>query len=103
MQERLTGYIPYMLNKLRTVSEWRHSRFAKMEWPEINAALANGDESLDTVLSKVAYSMVCDIDIVRKWVQLGSNLTPKDYYIARRIKDYEIMYLSRQTLAGLAG
>jgi hypothetical protein len=86
MQERLTAYIPYMLNKFRTVSEWRHSRFAKMGWSEINAVLANEDESLELILSKVAYSLVYDIDIVKKWIQLVSNLSSKDTYIARCIK-----------------
>src|SRR5271154_5078522 len=47
MQQRLTAYIPYMLHKFRTVSEWRHSRFAKMKWSEINTALVNNDASLE--------------------------------------------------------
>ena len=90
MQERLTGYIPYILNKFRTVSEWRHSRFAKMRWSEINTALVNNDESLDLILSKVSYSLVYDVDIVKKWVQLGSNPTAKDTYIARCVKDNDM-------------
>ena len=89
MQERLTGYIPYMLNKFRTVSEWRNSQFAKMKWTEISAALANGDDSLDLLVSKVAYSLVYDVRIVKKWIQLGSNLWPKDTYIARCVKNHD--------------
>src|SRR5208282_6273393 len=89
MQERLTGYIPYMLNKFRTVSEWRNSQFAKMKWTEISAALANGDDFLDPLLSKVAYSLVYDVRIVKKWIQLGSNLLPKDTYIARCVKNHD--------------
>ena len=89
IQERLIGYIPYMLNKFRTASEWRHSRYAKMKWMENNAALANGDESLDHLLSKVANCLGYDIRIVKKWIQLGSNLMPKDTYIARCLKDHD--------------
>ena len=90
MQERLTGYIPYMLNKFRTVPEWRSSRFAKMTWSEVGSALANEDESLAQVLANVSYSMVYDIHIVKKWVQLGSNMSSKDTYIARCVKKHNI-------------
>jgi len=90
MQERLTAYIPYMLNKFRTVSERRQSRFAKMGWSDISTALANDDDSLDLILSKVSYTLVYNIDIIKKWIQLGSNLTEKDTYLARCIKDHEI-------------
>ena len=96
MQERLTGYIPYMLNKFRTVSEWRYSRFAKMGWPDISTALANDDDSLDLILSKVSYALVYDIDIVKKWIQLGSNLTAKDTYLARCVKNHEIIDLYKR-------
>src|SRR5215471_15933582 len=88
IQERLTAYIPYMLNKFRTISEWRNSRFATMRWAEISTALANGDDSLDLLLSKVAYSLVYDIRMVKKWIHLGSNMLPKDTYIARCIKNH---------------
>ena len=93
MQERLTAYIPYMLNKFRTVSEWRHSRFAKMGWPDISTALANDDDSLDMILSKVSYALVYDIDIVKKWIQRGSNLTAKDTYLAQCVNNHEIIDL----------
>ena len=96
MQERLTAYIPYMLNKFQTVSEWRYSGFAKMGWPDISTALANDDDSLDLILSKVSYALVYDIDIVKKWIQLGSNLTAKDTYLARCVKNHEIIDLYKR-------
>ena len=88
MQQRLTAYIPYMLHKFRTVSEWRQSQFAKMGWSEIKGALVNGDELLDMILSKVSYSLVYDIDIVKTWIQLGSNLSAKDTYIAQCVEKH---------------
>ena len=96
MQERLTGYIPYMLNKFQTVREWRHSPFAKMTWSEVGSALAEGDESLEQLVAKVSYSMAYDIHIVKKWVQLGSNMSPRDTYIARCIKKHKIEDLSKR-------
>jgi len=90
MQERLTGYISYMLNKFRTISEWRNSWFAKMKWTKISVVLANDDDSLHLLLSKMTYSLVYDIHIIKKWIQLGSNLLLKDIYIARCVKNHVI-------------
>ena len=59
-----------------------------MKWTEISVVLANGDDSLHLLLSKVAYSLVYDIHIIKKWIQLGSNLLPKDIYIARCVKNH---------------
>lgn len=89
VQERLIGYIPYMLYKFRTVPEWRHSRYAKMKWTETNLALVNGNESLDHLLSKVANCLGYDTLIVKKWVQLGCNVTSNDGYITRCLKIHD--------------
>lgn len=96
LEERITGYTPYMLHKFRTVSEWRHSRFARMTWPEVGAALTNNDESLNVILSKVTYSLVYDVAMVKKWVVLGSNLSAKDTYIAQCVKNHEICDLRKR-------
>jgi len=88
-RERLTGYVPYMLHKFRAVAEWRHSRFGKMGWPEVGAALAANDESLNDLLSTTAHSLVYDVKIVRKWVQLGSALSDKDTYLGQCVKDHD--------------
>ena len=88
-KERLVGYIPYVLNKIRTASEWRQSKYATRKWTEINIMLTNDDETLNQVLLKVASSLTYDIYIVKMWIQLGPNLQPKDTYIARCIKNHE--------------
>jgi hypothetical protein len=64
-----------------------------MGWPDISTALANDDDSLDMILSKVSYALVYDIDIVKKWIQRGSNLTAKDTYLARCVNNHEIIDL----------
>jgi hypothetical protein len=49
-----------------------------------------------TILSKVSYALVYDIDIIKKSIQLWSNLTAKDTYLARCIKDQEIIDLYKR-------
>ena len=96
MQERLTAYIPYMLNKVRKTSEWRRSRFAKMTWRDISISLANRDDSLELILLQLSSRLDYDAEILKKWIQLGSNLSAKDSYIALCVKNRDIDNLFRR-------
>ena len=98
--QRLKGYVSYMLGKIRHSKEWRTSKFAKTSWKEIDAILSNVPECshLHFIIRQISLKLGFNLEVVKTWIYLGSDIDLKDLYIARLVQHQKICELSRRVL-----
>jgi hypothetical protein len=94
LEERLTGYIPYSLNTLRRLPEWRHSPFRTMEWGEVNAALLEQNSDLLELITSITTNHDYDPAVLKLWIHLRAEFVAKDFYISRTAEDLKIFELA---------
>ena len=92
--ERLLGYIPYMLGKIRRTKLWRQSCFAEMPWTELSVVLKfqnnPSKSSLDELLRRISLKVKFDLGIVKTWIHLAATMIAKDQYIPNTVKEHKI-------------